>query len=256
MYWLLIENMRFHTDIIALQCWIQCSVGVGSVITTSVSNKRCTYIEFHSAGTLFPHRDAQTTEGLPLDSDDNRKKDWRIRRKHKWNWALTHPQLSMMVLFHTPVTVSLQAASAFSFRLSFLLFLHFVFWKTNTVNGNSNAVRPQFVSAESVGLWRNKWEISAPQPRLPREKHSLGLNAAYIQHRRCCFSVWKANKQNTFSFCALKWCCYLLSRDALFASWIRDKKRVNPDITQLIEGRCPIRYDLRNSMTDTVAHSK
>lgn len=116
-------------------------------------------------------------------------------------------------------------------------FLHFVFWKTNTVKGNSNAVRPQFVSAESVGLWRNKWEISAPQPWLRREKHSLAWNAAYIQHRWCCFSMWKANQQNTFSFSALKWCRYLLCsmslRHALFASRIQDKKqRANPDVTQ------------------------
>lgn len=53
------------------------------MISTSVSNKHCIYIEFRSAGTPFPHRQAQTTEGLPVDNDDNHKKDWRIHRKHK-----------------------------------------------------------------------------------------------------------------------------------------------------------------------------
>lgn len=145
-----VPSRQIHADIIALQCWIQCSVEVGSVITTSVSNKYCTYIEFYSAGTPFPHRQAQTTEDLPVVSDDNHKKDWRKHRKHKWNWALTHPQLS-------PVTASLQVASDSSFRLSCLLFfLHFLFRKTNTVKGNLNTVRPQFVSAEPVALWRNK----------------------------------------------------------------------------------------------------
>lgn len=237
MYWLLTESMRFHTDIIALQRWIQCSVGVGSVITTSVSNKCCTYIEFHSAGTPFPHRQAKTTEGWPLDSDDNHKKDWRKHCK-QWNWALAHPQLSIMALFYTPVTVFLQAASDFSFSLPPFFFSHLVFWKTNTVNGNLNAVRPQFVSTESVGLWRNKWEISAPHPRLRTEKHNLAL--------------WYL-------------LCSMLQRHASFASRLQNKTSQPRGHSPLDRGHpadqtfrpmVPIRYDLHNSMTDTVTHSK
>lgn len=222
-----VPSRQIHTDIIARQCWIQCSAGVGSVITTSVSNKYCTYIEFHSAGTPFPHRQAQTTEGRPLDSDDNHEKDWRKHCKHKWNWALTHPQLSIMVLFYTPVTVSLQAASDFSFRLSFLLF-YILYSEKQTQSKAIWTLSDLSLSPPNGSAFGRINEKSRRHIHNFKQKNTTW---PWMQLIYNISDVFVCEKQiSTIFFPYLL--CSMLHRHALFASWIQDKKqRANPEVT-------------------------